>query len=166
MTNCTFARNRARTSGGAILCYTARVSIANCVFWDNQALNGPQIGLRGGSAADLAYSDLQAGQNALRSNNPTLAITECTRAIQLNPNDAQAYFCRALAYDNAGKNDLAIQDYTEAIRLTPKFSTAYVGRGVAFARKGDFDKAIADYARIIDMRPEPPLRNARRVSSG
>ena len=48
------------------------------------------------------------------------AIAECSGAIRLDPNYAEAYYKRGLAYGNEGDYDKAIADYTEAIRLDPK----------------------------------------------
>ena len=48
------------------------------------------------------------------------AITDCTEAIRLRPDDAVAYKNRGWAYGNKGEYDRAIADFTEAIRLDPK----------------------------------------------
>jgi tetratricopeptide (TPR) repeat protein len=61
------------------------------------------------------------------------AIADHTKAIELNPNDSEAYNNRGDA-----KNDLedykgAIVDYTKAIELNTNYSEAYNSRGTAKA---------------------------------
>ncbi len=48
------------------------------------------------------------------------AVDYCTDRIQENPNDANAYLCRADAWRWKGETDIAIKDFSEAIRLDPK----------------------------------------------
>ncbi|MEW6528449.1 MAG: tetratricopeptide repeat protein [Candidatus Micrarchaeota archaeon] len=48
------------------------------------------------------------------------AIQEYTKAIELNPKNADAYFNRGLCYEKQGKYDLAIQDYKKTIKLNPE----------------------------------------------
>ncbi|WP_339384591.1 tetratricopeptide repeat protein [Oscillatoria sp. FACHB-1407] len=45
------------------------------------------------------------------------AIAALTRAIELNPNDSDAYAWRAVAYDALNNVEAAIQDSREAVRL-------------------------------------------------
>ena len=83
-----------------------------------------------------------------------LAITDWTKAIELDPDDAVAYLNLGVVY--AGKRDFeaAIADYNKAIDLAPENASAYNNRGVAYAGKRDFEAAIADYNKAIDLAPE------------
>ena len=58
-----------------------------------------------------------------------------TRAIQLNPNLAEAYENRAIHYYFQWQLDKAIQDYTRVISLKPHCVNAYLMRGLAFFKK-------------------------------
>jgi len=61
---------------------------------------------------------------------------ECfTKAIQLNPNLAEAYEKRAIHYYFQWQLDKAIQDYTRVIELKPKRVNAYLMRGLAYFKK-------------------------------
>lgn len=60
------------------------------------------------------------------------AIFAYTKAIELNPEDADAYTNRGVIYDIQGKYDLAIVDYTKAIELNPEDADAYTNRGVIY----------------------------------
>jgi tetratricopeptide (TPR) repeat protein len=82
------------------------------------------------------------------------AITDFTRAIELNSKDDAPYFNRALAKrlkkDAAG----AIADYTRAIELGSTNPAAYNNRGNAKAENNDRDGAIVDYTRAIELKPD------------
>jgi tetratricopeptide (TPR) repeat protein len=61
---------------------------------------------------------------------------ECfTKAIQLNPNLAEAYEKRAIHYYFQWQLDKAIQDYTKVIELKPKGVNAFLMRGLAYFKK-------------------------------
>ena len=62
-----------------------------------------------------------------------------------------AYFNRAIVYENLGIFANAIQDYTETIRLRPGFIMAYHYRGIARFRMEDLDGALADYNRALEL---------------
>ena len=87
------------------------------------------------------------------------AIEAYTRAIALNPNYANAYNNRGLAYGNKGQLDRAIEDYNKAIALYPNFADAYGNRGVAYYMKGNMGKAISDLQKACDMGNENGCKN-------
>src|SRR5678816_1707396 len=72
------------------------------------------------------------------------AIADYAEAIRLQPDLADAYNSRGVAYCNKGEHDRAIADYAEAIRLQPDFAHAHTTRGDAYSNKDDYDRAIAD----------------------
>ena len=76
------------------------------------------------------------------------AIESFTKAIELNPNYAEAYNNRGNAYRDNGNFDRAIADYTKAIELKPDFVEAYNHRDDAYYAKGDYDHAIVEYRDI------------------
>jgi tetratricopeptide (TPR) repeat protein len=84
------------------------------------------------------------------------AIADFTKAIQLKPDYAEAYFQRGLTkrlvplQDDRG----AIGDFTKAIQLKPDYAIAYANRGYVRARMMDFDGAIADYTKAIELKPD------------
>lgn len=82
------------------------------------------------------------------------AITDYTKAIDLDPTFAQAYFNRGIAFGNKNQADKAIADYDKAIRLDSKFADAYNNRGLAYHFKGNFDRAIVDYGNAVRINPK------------
>ena len=69
-------------------------------------------------------------------------IEECTKTIQQDPNNAKAYYDRAVAYDDY---DLSLPDYDEAIRLNPNYAEAYYDRGLLQYFKKNYTEALADF---------------------
>ena len=55
-----------------------------------------------------------------------VAVEDYTKAIELNPNDAQAHNNRGAAYGEKDDFGRAIEDYTKAIELKPDFAEAYL----------------------------------------
>ena len=53
------------------------------------------------------------------------AISDCTRAIELDPNYADAYYNRGVAYGDKGNYDQTISDCTRAIELNLNYADAY-----------------------------------------
>jgi tetratricopeptide (TPR) repeat protein len=83
-----------------------------------------------------------------------IANRDYAEAIQLNPNDAEAYCIRGRAY--AGQKDYvtAIEDHTQAIRVNPDFAEAYFIRGQVYAMQTDYVEAMEDYNQAIRLNPD------------
>ena len=71
-----------------------------------------------------------------------------------NPDYADAYYNRGLAYFYEGDYDRAIADFDKAIELKPDDAVAYNNRGNAYADKGKYDRAIADFDKAIELKPD------------
>jgi hypothetical protein len=82
------------------------------------------------------------------------SVEECTKSIELKPDDASAYYNRGIAKQTIGDLDGAISDFTEAIHLRPEFAAAYNNRGVAKLANRDWDGAIVDYSKAIELKPD------------
>ena len=80
------------------------------------------------------------------------AIEAYSHAIELNPDFAEAYACRGVAYYEKGEYDHTIEDCNKAMQLNPKLVEAYYNRGNACYRKDKFDQAIDDYNEAIRLR--------------
>ena len=69
------------------------------------------------------------------------------KAIELNPDIADAYNNRGIAYAGKGEFERAIADYDKAIKFKPDVADAYNNRGNAHSDKGEYKRAIADLIR-------------------
>ncbi|WP_310485543.1 tetratricopeptide repeat protein [Chamaesiphon sp. VAR_48_metabat_403] len=83
------------------------------------------------------------------------AFADYNRAIQINPNYANAYYNLA----NLKKNNLqdyqgALADYNRAIQINPNYADAYNNRGILKADKlQEIQGALADFNRAIQINP-------------
>jgi len=91
-----------------------------------------------------------------------LAISDCSKAIEIDPNYVNAYSYRALAYSNLKKYDQAIADYTKGIELVPTIMLSYINRGIMYSNQNKYDLAIADLTKAIDINPKEPLAYLNR----
>ncbi len=78
-------------------------------------------------------------------------IADYGKAIELKPDDVEAYYNRGFTKQAKGDLDGAIADWTRAIELKPDYAEAYSNRGVAKRAKGDLDGANADYTRASEL---------------
>jgi tetratricopeptide (TPR) repeat protein len=84
------------------------------------------------------------------------AITAYSRAIELNPNFAEAYNNRAYTYMVKKDYADALTDLDKAIELRPNYVNALMSRGDIhnYYYNIDYDRAIADYDRVLAQGPE------------
>ena len=92
------------------------------------------------------------------------AISDYTKAIEINPKYAEVYFKRGFDYYHTGQYDKAISDYTKAIEINPKYADAYTNRGIAYDKKGHYDEAISDFTEAIELNPYLPVTSLAYVN--
>jgi tetratricopeptide (TPR) repeat protein len=68
------------------------------------------------------------------------AISDLTKAIEMNPGSSMAYFYRGRAYLGKREHDPAISDLDKAIELNPQLAVAYGERAMIYYLKKDYDK--------------------------
>ena len=88
-----------------------------------------------------------------KENKLDLAIKDFDKAIELNPEFAEAYNNLGNAYDDEGNFDKAIANFNTAIKFKSDFVETYVNRGVAYGKRDEFNKAINDFTTAIDLDP-------------
>ena len=85
------------------------------------------------------------------------AIEAYSHVIKLNPNYANAYYNRGVAYYAKDDYQNAINDYTKAMNLRPNDTKAYNNRGVAYCDNGDYQQAITDHTKVIELKPNDSI---------
>jgi tetratricopeptide (TPR) repeat protein len=117
-----------------------------------------------GGTVDTAAAYLLRGDQETESKAYDQAIADYTQAIQLKPNNAEAYNNRGLAYALKSKSQMesAIADYSQAIRLRPAYAYAYNNRGVAYMASGRPEQALSDFNRAIQLNPGFPQAHSNR----
>ena len=86
----------------------------------------------------------------LRNENKN-AIKEADKAIELNPNDANAYHKRGCAYHSLKQYERAIEDLDKAVDLNPNFPDTYVFRGLSYSGLKQYERAIQDFDKAVEL---------------
>lgn len=77
-----------------------------------------------------------------------------SRAIELNPEYANAYNNRGNVYRRLENYERAIEDYNKATELKPDYALAYNNRGIAYRHLKNYSRAIEDYNKAIEIKPD------------
>lgn len=91
------------------------------------------------------------------------AINDFTGALSLNPDDAQTYNNRGVAFEKLGSLQLALADYDRALELDPSLLFPRINRGNAFLLMGEYDRSIAAYGDAIARAPDDGSIYSRRA---
>jgi len=109
------------------------------------------LALAASCAREKARTDAyERGLEAIKNNDPDLAIACFDEAIRADPKNALAYANRGAAYAAKGDDTNVIADCTEAIRLDPQLRDAYINRAQACINEAEYDRAIADCNILIE----------------
>ena len=85
------------------------------------------------------------------------AIKDYSKAIELNPEYAEAYSRRGMAYIMLEKPKKAIQDFTKAMELGLETMDVLNNRGSAHLLSDNYKQALADFERALELAPESPI---------
>ena len=101
------------------------------------------------------------------------AITACKKAIEINPDLANAHYNLGFAYREEGNDELAKQEFAlydkllkqegEYIEIpekpTPKDIDKYITLGDNYFKEGKFDESIAEYKKALEIKPRDDILN-------
>src|SRR5579859_1813987 len=97
---------------------------------------------------------LDAASSAFNSRNFNNALTNITRAIEINPDFPDAYCERGMIKWWLQDYQGAVADYDKAIALNPKCGGYYCNRGQAKCSLKMIPDALADYDKAIGLDPK------------
>jgi serine/threonine protein kinase len=106
------------------------------------------------NSAPDANDYYQQAETHLDSEEYQEAIVYLNKAIEINPNFAEAYSKRCFAYWNVEAYQRALADGNKAIDINRNLAEAYYNRGAAYFYLGEKEKAIADYTKAIEINPQ------------
>ena len=81
------------------------------------------------------------------------AINSYKRALEIKPDDADAYNHMGIAQMDNGNLEAAIHSYKQALNIKPDFALAYNNMGIALKNKGDLEAAIHSYKQALNIKP-------------
>ena len=82
------------------------------------------------------------------------AIAAYEKAIQLNPQYADAYYNLVNTLDEIEKYEEAMAAYQKAIQLNPQYASAYNNLGNTLDEIEKYEEAIAAYQKAIQLNPQ------------
>jgi tetratricopeptide (TPR) repeat protein len=108
------------------------------------------------TAAGLARAAIygQAVQAWLLDDEPRHAFDAATRALSLDPDDADLLTDRAVAAGNLGMFPIVIDDLNRVLTIDPRRIEALVLRGSAYRHLDQFDRAGEDIGRALILDPD------------
>ena len=89
------------------------------------------------------------GNEALESKSYEMAIIFYTKAIKIDPDDAESFNNRGVAKRELGRVYEAIQDYNEALLIDNEFWDCLHNRAMAYQEVANWNKSIRDYDLLI-----------------
>ncbi|MCU0540803.1 MAG: DUF3160 domain-containing protein [Oscillatoriaceae cyanobacterium Prado104] len=95
----------------------------------------------------------QRGVDYFNQNDYQQALEQFDRALQINPNLAEAYYFRGLTHRQMDDTRRAVEDYTQALQINPKWSDVHTSRAEARTQLGDFKGAVEDYTQVLQSNP-------------
>ncbi len=101
------------------------------------------------------------------------AITACKKAIEINPDLANAHYNLGFAYREEGKDKLANQEFAhydellkqegEYIEIPEKPTSNDIDKSITlgdnYLKEGRFDEAIAEYKKALEIKPRDDILN-------
>lgn len=116
------------------------------------------------SSAQKAAQQLELGRKYLTEQNYAEAVAAFTEAIQLDPNNIDAYMGRAEAYKALQKYEEATSDYSTVIEKTTDQpytqALAYQGRADLYEQTEEWAKAESDYRALLPLLDTEGAKNA------
>ncbi len=101
-----------------------------------------------------SFDKVREGVRMVYKNDNAGARQLFDEAIELDPQNAEAWYQRGNTYTDIGDFDQALSDYNEAIRLKPTYADAYFNRGLVKKYMGNDDGACADFRQSHNLGKE------------
>ena len=100
---------------------------------------------------NMAIQQNAAGKNLMAANNPEKAIEAYSKAIEYDPQFAEAYNNRGAAYGKLKNYQSAILDFTKAIQINSQYAMAFKNRGMAYNKIGQKENACSDWSKAAAL---------------
>jgi tetratricopeptide (TPR) repeat protein len=104
--------------------------------------------------ARLVKKHVRDGYDHYKENRLKKARDELSQAIEIDPQNAEAYFWRARTFIRMGQYDDAIGDLKAVVDLNPRSSPAYDNLGWLFMRRNKYDESLTYLNKSIELKPD------------
>ena len=92
------------------------------------------------------------------------AIKSYDKAIEIKPDNDNAWFNRGIALRQLGRLEEAIKSYDKAIKIKPDCENAFYNKACCYALQNNIDQAIENLQIAINLNPEKYLEMAKTDS--
>ena len=82
------------------------------------------------------------------------AMSHYRKALELNPNDAEAHHNLGVVYAGQGRFDEAMHHCRKALDINPDYAYAHYDLGTMLARQDRLDEAIEHYQKAVESKPD------------
>lgn len=103
------------------------------------------------NATNDADAHIKKGYARYLQNDFMGAISDYTKAIEIDPKNEEAFYYRGYARNGLKNYEGALQDFDKVIELNDKYSGIYNNRGIAKDRLRNYSAAIEDYSKAIEI---------------
>ncbi len=94
---------------------------------------------------------VREGNLYLYGSNPDEAYSLYQKALELNPENPEAWYGTGTVWMNRRQYQKAIENFTKAIDLKPNYTDAFYNRGQAWFYKNENYKACEDWQKAYDL---------------
>lgn len=116
------------------------------------------------SIRETAVAYLQRGNARASQGRSQEALADWTKAIQVDPNLAEAYTARGTYYRLHSDLPRAMADLDRSLQIAPSVD-GFFQRGQVYSALGQHQQAISDYTDAINIRVEAPYVYLARAAS-
>ena len=102
----------------------------------------------------LVKKHVRKGYEHYKANRQKQALEEFGQAIEIDPQNAEAYFWRARAFIRLGQFDDAMTDLNAVVKLNPRYSPAYDNLGWLQMRRNQLDESLIHLNKSIELNPD------------
>ncbi len=81
------------------------------------------------------------------------AIAYFNRALEIKPDNAEAYLGLGILFANLGRDEQAITCFTKVVAIIPLHADAHNNLGILLGKKGRYEEAIAAVEQALKIRP-------------
>jgi len=94
---------------------------------------------------------LELGRHFIEECNYDLAVNALTKAIAIEPHNAQIYDFRGIAYGSNREHDEAIADFNMAIEIDSQMAAAYNNRALSYWALDMIEEALNDINQALEL---------------
>src|SRR5438270_11489053 len=107
-----------------------------------------------GAATAESHSATVQGEMLARSGKPKEALAEFDRAVEIDPNNAQALYGRGMLYQAEKQHQSAIEDFSAANGLKPQQPEPLLARATSYLALDKFKEAASDLDEAVQADPQ------------